>query len=524
MEKKTKEILLNLFNRSYIKKGFKNNLIDSPCRKKNNFQEYNEQNQCIKNTQNENNENKLKNYNNLEIFEGSSKDIRNYIDNKENFSFNQNKEKIFSDINYLNQSKNYYQKISNIKSNKILNDSNNESSKDCQFNKNLIKGKNIMKVNNASLKDKVDLNLKNILITNQIKKRKAKQKIINKINFNNDSMPKQYFSTINIFQRNKNNDLNIINIPTYKQDYSLTTKNNKQGLISKKNYLNNLYHKNITEFYKGKKTNRVNSNNKSNFDKKEEKKSKEKKSNLIICFNNDNNQIVSNRIRNKIVPRKKNENSKIISNTNNKIKNRNSNNKNIRRLIFTFERMKSEKYLTQNLTNININKFINEDGTKDDISYKINKRKYLSSKLSTQKNKTDYLFSIKNRKIENNEETYSSRLNNNKFKMNNFESNIKHSKSLLNNIKLGNNNKEYNKNEINNKINYFNKSNYQKDIKRTKSNHLINSIPIGNNKLKFIFYKKRNKYKNLNKGNIQNFSNYRVSNEEEKEYISENEL
>ena len=186
--------------------------------------------------------------------------------------------------------------------------------------------------------------------------------------------------------------------------------------------------------------------------------------------------------------------------------------------------MKSEKYLTQNLTNININKFINEDGTKDDISYKINKRKYLSSKLSTQKNITDYLFSIKNRKIENSEETYSSRLNNNKFKMNNFESNIKHSKKLLNNIKLGNNNKEYNKNEINNKINYFNKSNYQKEIKRTKSNHLINSIPIGNNKLKFIFYKKRNKYKNLNKGNIKNFSNYRVSNEEEKEYISENEL
>jgi len=106
---------------------------------------------------------------------------------------------------------------------------------------------------------------------------------------------------------------------------------------------------------------------------------------------------------------------------------RNIRNKNKGNSIFTFERIsKLKKSLIQNGPKVFIDKFINEDGTKDDIDYKINNRKYLSPNLNSKKNKIHYLPLSKNKINKDEKDDYFSRI----------ESNINFSKTILNNIKL----------------------------------------------------------------------------------------
>jgi hypothetical protein len=114
----------------------------------------------------------------------------------------------------------------------------------------------------------------------------------------------------------------------------------------------------------------------------------------IICFNNEKNKSFSKESNPKMNEKK------IIKNrhiNNNKIRNNNKC-KNLKNLLFNFERLRQKKFMTRNLSNISINKFINEDGSKDDIRYKISKIKYLSPKINSQKNKINFLFISKNKK------------------------------------------------------------------------------------------------------------------------------
>ena len=146
----------------------------------------------------------------------------------------------------------------------------------------------------------------------------------------------------------------------------------------------------------------------------------------FINFNKDENQNFS---FNNIFEANEAKEKRIINNNNmNKyIQARNIRNKNKGNSIFTFERIsKLKKSLIQNGPKVFIDKFINEDGTKDDIDYKINKRKYLSPNLNSKKNKIHYLPLSKNKINKDEKDDYFSRI----------ESNINFSKTILNNIKL----------------------------------------------------------------------------------------
>ena len=147
--------------------------------------------------------------------------------------------------------------------------------------------------------------------------------------------------------------------------------------------------------------------------------------------------------------------------------------------------------MTQNISNIYVNKFINEDGSKDDINYKMNKIKYLSPTVNPKRNKINLIFTSKNKVIENRTEINSSidyRAKNFSFnKIDKFESNIKYIQSLVNNIKLEpnkTNNSHLEKVKKDNEINYFNIEKYPKEISKNNFSNLIYSIPRKNNNIK----------------------------------------
>ena len=260
-----------------------------------------------------------------------------------------------------------------------------------------------------------------------------------KINFNENILTKKYSSTINIFSKKKINEMNkTINGKKNNIPFPRTTKNKKQIFEKKNNYLNNRNYNNRT--YINKMSKIINSKYKeiNNLNNIKPKKVIDRTSNSLINktikgkiknfinFNKDENQNFS---FNNIFEANEAKEKRIIKNNNmNKyIQARNIRNKNKGNSIFTFERIsKLKKSLIQNGPKVFIDKFINEDGTKDDIDYKINKRKYLSPSLNSKKNKIHYLPLSKNKINKDEKDDYFSRI----------ESNINFSKTILNNIKL----------------------------------------------------------------------------------------
>jgi hypothetical protein len=280
-------------------------------------------------------------------------------------------------------------------------------------------------------------NGENNLIINTLNRRQ-KNKIIN---FNEIISAKKYSSTINIFPKNKNNELNKtikekkIYIPFPKK-----TKNKKQILERKSNYFNKRKYENNTYIINMNKIlNSNNNNNHGSFNniKKSKKDIIGSSNNLLqnndikshVCFNNDRNNSFSYKKINEENKTKHNNNITNIKNNNmNKyMQTRNIINKNSTKSIFTFERLsKLKKSFVQNESNPFINKFINEDGTKDDINFKINKRKYLSPKISSKNTKIHFLSISKNHINENEKDEY----------LNRIEFNINFTKTILKNIKL----------------------------------------------------------------------------------------
>ena len=361
------------------------------------------------------------------------KKLKSNMNNKEN---NPNNENISISSN---ESKPYYHKIIDRKTKKYNNKNLNELS---NFVNKLIKENNCIEEKiHKNINDDMTLNEngENNLIINTLNRRQKNKKI----NFNEIISAKKYSSTINIFPKNKNNELNKtikekkIYIPFPKK-----TKNKKQILERKSNYFNKRKYENNTYIINMNKIlNSNNNNNHGSFNniKKSKKDIIGSSNNLLqnndikshVCFNNDRNNSFSYKKINEENKTKHNNNITNIKNNNmNKyMQTRNIINKNSTKSIFTFERLsKLKKSFVQNESNPFINKFINEDGTKDDINFKINKRKYLSPKISSKNTKIHFLSISKNKIKENEQNNYFSRI----------ESNINYSKTLLNNIKLDN--------------------------------------------------------------------------------------
>ena len=429
----------------------------------------------------------------------------NYFENKENINNNEN-------ISY--DSKCYkpcYHKMVDSKPKKYNNKNVNELSKYVQklINENTCIEEKI----HDSLKDGIILSEKNNLLLDRINKRK-KNKKINNINFNENYLTSKYYSTINLFKRNKNNNLNDINKIKTSIPFPKTEKNKRQAMIRKNNYINNLEFENKTYLNKINEILNTNLNEcertKNSKNKKFQKRISNSSSNLnlnkklirkksFICFNKENNQSFSYR--------NKDGNFLIISNSNFKKNNENNekkiNNSNCtKNSIFNFERLsRLKKSYTQNESKINVDKFNNEDGTKDDIIYKKNKIKYLSPKINSKNIKQHFLIRPKNKKRENN-------IANNYTR---FESSIKYTKTLLNKIKLDNElikSKDYS--SKNDKI--YEQANYfiiedKPEINKNKIYNLINSNTGRNSRLKYIFFKNINKCKTLNKDIYLNLSN-----------------
>ena len=493
MKKRTEEILLNLNSRSYLNDISNNINLKNIRNKTNNCNpKYN-----ISNFHNLKNNNKLKETGHQTIYENNknknkfgklnycdkrnnkkNEGIKNSNDNKENINFNKNitsfmNSSVCLKTNYQTNNKKNFIKVNNINPNAKTKNSyfekklNNKKTKD-----NKLKEEKIRKEN---FKDKLNLSSKNQLNSNRNDKKIKNQKLINRINFNEDLIINKHSSTINIFRNKKNDDLNNINKTILRFNSYKTARNNKEKEEIKNAYSINLNLENKTEYIKTDKLFRttcdkeINSNYEINT--KSLKNLKYKKPDLIImsdnnknrvlnkniiCFNKEENQSFSTRTKNKIIQRQDNGNVRTINN-----KNMNSkkipNNKNLRNLIFNFERMDSQKVLTHNLSNISINKFVNEDGTKEDINYKMNKTKYISPKINSERNKIKHLFVSKNKKLEKEKESHQTKQNSNNIQTEQFEYNIKYTKLLLNNIKLeSNKSKEFNttNDKINNKINY----------------------------------------------------------------------
>ena len=146
----------------------------------------------------------------------------------------------------------------------------------------------------------------------------------------------------------------------------------------------------------------------------------------FIYFNNDKNK----NFYYLNINEEKNSNENRINKNNNLnkyIQKRNIKNKNKENCIFNFERLsRLKKSFIQNKQNVFIDKFINEDEKKDDINYKIIKRKYLSPRINSNKNKTHFLSISKNHINENEKDEY----------LNRIEFNINFTKTILKNIKL----------------------------------------------------------------------------------------
>ena len=537
MKNRTRQILLNLNHNFYRKDEFKNGLTNIYNTNKNvnstnnkiihHFRSVNN----LKEDENSKNYYKIEkneNYNNYDYSESN-------IDNKENNTYNVNN----SSASY--QPKVFYQKINNGKYKKYY-------INDIPISKKMI---NVKKINNECLKKNRNRNQKNNLINNSMKKKSKNKNIINKINFNDDLIINKNSSSVNIFKRNK---IDVINNQKYKPYLAQTTKNMKPKLQRENHYSNNLYLGNRTYIYKNneilntyfkndidnrykipKKSKMQNRKIKSDFSNELNKTKDYLRNKHIICFNNEKNQSFSNESNMKINEKKMNQNPKIIKNrhvSNNKIRNTNNKGKNLKNLLFNFDRLRQKKFMTRNLSNINVNKFFNEDGTKDDIRYKINKIKYLSPKISTQKNKINFLFTSKNKKNENVTEI---KTNANDYKIikksfsfnkiDKFESNIEYSKSLLNNIKLESSNSINNylkKDNINNEINYFNIENNPNETCNSNIKNLIYSIPKAYNKINYKYIRNKNILETFNKDNNKYYSRNDSLNEEENK-ISDNE-
>ena len=526
MKNRTRQILLNLNHNFYLKDEFKNGLTNIPSTMKN---INSSNNKIIHHFRSVKNRKEDENYYTTNYYGiGTNKVYKNNdyaqsnIDNKENNPYNGN----ISSDNYRPNV--IYQKIDNGKFKKYYNNNIPISNK---IN-------NAKKIKNECLKDNTNKD-------NQIKKRLKNKNIINKINFNDDLVTNKNSSAVNIYNRNKTSDINNQKYQIY---LAKTTKNIKPKLKRENYYSNNFNLGNRT--YIDQNNEKLNTyfkndmGNKYEIPKKFKKKNREIKSDFsnefnktknnyiknkpIICFNNEKNKSFSKESNPKMNEKK------IIKNrhiNNNKIRNNNKC-KNLKNLLFNFERLRQKKFMTRNLSNISINKFINEDGSKDDIRYKISKIKYLSPKINSQKNKINFLFTSKNKKNENITEIKTSTNNSNilyNFSFNNidkFESNIEYSKSLLNNIKLEYNNSNNNcleKDKFNNEINYFNIENNQNEICKNNTKNLIDSIPKGNNKIKYKYIKNKNIFETFNKYKNMYASRNAPTNEEEyKNFDNEN--
>ena len=471
------------------------------------------------------NERNLENKNEIISYIIKMKDD-NYFENKENINNNEN-------ISYV--SKGYqpcYHKTVERKPKKYNNKNVNELSNYVQ--KLINENTSIEEKIHDSQKDEIIIAQKNNLLLDRINKRK-KNKKINNINFNENLLSSKYSSTINLFKRNEKKNLNNNNkIKTF-IPFPKTEKNKRQIINRKNNYINNLELENKTYL------NKINEILNTNLNECERtKNSKNNKfikrinsfsSNLnlneklirkksFICFNKDKNQSFSYRnIESNFLiicnsNFKKNIGNNILIENNNEKKNNNSKCINVKNSIFNFERLsKLKKYYTQNESKISVDKFNNEDGTKDDIIYKKNKIKYLSPKMNSKNIKQHFLVRPKNKKILND-------IANNYTR---FESSIKYTKTLLNKIKLDNNiivSKDYNtKNCIfNDESNYFKIENKSKEFNKNKNSNLISSSNLGrNSRLKYLSFKNINKYKTLNKGIYLNFSNNDSLNDDKEE-------
>ena len=472
---------------------------------------------------NKENDNKYGNYNNnckekkfkMIDFINLNLSNKNNICNKENNKSNGN-------ISSIQKCSNYDCKILKRKIPKKYNNNSNFHSHliNKNINENIYNNKNIYKKSLKRNINKKNLSFNNFdcLITENGKRKKNKN-LVNKINFNEDCIKRKYCSTINIFKNNKVDDLNSINNNKEKLQLhpSKKIKNIKQVIYRKNNYLNNLdYHNNTyiekinriinTNFicdnnikYKNNKQGeKLESNSRNNKMTKKIGTRKER----IKCFNNEED----NKKKNKIIK---------IYNRNKKQNKLCTNNKNLKNTIFNFERLsKHKETLNQNTSEIYVDKFFNEDGTKDDITYKIMKTKYLSPKINIINDKIHYLSNSKNKKSEYTTGDVSNRYDKDKLKnifinrFDKFESNIEYSKSLLNNIKLdsANNSNEniMNNYKNNDEINYFKIENDEKNVNRNKMNNLINSIPIRNKQKNYLFRDNKIKSNTINKENIIN--------------------
>ena len=350
------------------------------------------------------------------------------INNKENNPNNEN-------ISFgTKEVKPYFHKIIDRKTKKYNNKNLNELS---NFVNKLINENNYIEEKiQKSINDNTLLNNNggNDLIIETINRRKKNKKI----NFNENILTKKYSSTINIFSKNKINEINkTINRKKNIIPFPRTTKNKRQILERKNNYLNNINYENKTYINKMNKILNSDNNGITNFNNiKTSRNGIDKASNNLlqktkkyirknfIYFNKDKNKNLSYTNTNEVNNIKENGFNK-LNNLNKYIQTRNITNKSKENSIFNFERLsKLKKSFIQNKQNVFIDKFINEDGTKDDISYKIIKRKYLSPRINSKKNKIHFL-SISKNQI-NDEDKYLSRIT----------SNINFSKTILKNIKL----------------------------------------------------------------------------------------
>ena len=358
-----------------------------------------------------------------------NEDLINNVNNQENNPIN-------GKISFSSKEvKSYYHKIKDSKAKKYNNKNMNDLS-------NLVY--NLINKNNY-IEEKIQKNINDNILFNENDENDLMIKTLNrrknnkKINFNENILTKKYSSTINIFSKKKINELNkTINGKKNNIPFPRTTKNKKQIFEKKNNYLNNRNYNNRT--YINKMSKIINSKYKeiNNLNNIKQKKVIDRYSNSLIDktikgkiknfinFNKDENQNFS---FNNIFEANETKEKRIIkiNNMNKYIQARNIRNKNKGNSIFTFERIsKLKKSLIQNGPKVFIDKFINEDGTKDDIEYKINKRKYLSPNLNSKKNKIHYLPLSKNKINKDEKDDYFSRI----------ESNINFSKTILNNIKL----------------------------------------------------------------------------------------
>ena len=358
-----------------------------------------------------------------------NKDLINNLNNKENnpnngnISFSSKEVKSYSHKNKDSTAKKYNNKNVNELSNFVNNLINKNNYIEEKIQKNI--NDNIL----------FNENEENDLMIKTLDRRKNNKKI----NFNENILTKKYSSTINIFSKKKINEMNkTINGKKKNIPFPKTTKNKKQIFERKNNYFNNRNYNNRTYINKMGKI--INSKFKeiNNINNIKPKKGMDKSSNSLlnqtikekiknyINFNKDENQNFS---FNNIFEANEAKEKRIIKNNNmNKyIQSRIIRNKNKGNSIFTFERLsKLKKSFIQNGPKVFIDKFINEDGTKDDIDYKINKRKYLSPRLNSKKNKIHYLPLSKNKIKKDEKDDYFSRI----------ESNINFSKTILSNIKL----------------------------------------------------------------------------------------